>query len=127
MPRRECGPEAEQSRAAGCSWEAGGQIYCCSRARELACLTARRPQRTRQDHCHRILRTFTLFKDKCIVNFVSPSTGCACRFTPSAAKRWPHLRPLQDTLQMKSNVFLNGAELLNPALCRCALGLQIVM
>ena len=49
-------------------------------------LTALRPQRTHQDHCYSILRTFTLFKDKCIVNFVTPNTRYACRFTPSAAK-----------------------------------------
>lgn len=49
-------------------------------------LTAQRPRWTLQDQCHHILRTFTLFKDKCIVNFVSPSTRYACRFTPPAAK-----------------------------------------
>lgn len=45
-----------------------------------------RPRWTLQDQCHHILRTFTLFKDKCIVNFVSPNTRYACRFTPPAAK-----------------------------------------
>lgn len=54
--------------------------------RGARCLTAARPQRTHQDHCHRILRTFTLFKDKCIVNFVSPNTRYVCRFTPPTAK-----------------------------------------
>lgn len=85
MPKQECGPEAEQSRAARCSWEAGGQIILQQGHRAL-CLTALRPQWTHQDHCHRILRTFTLFKDKCIVNFVSPNTRYVCRFTPPAAK-----------------------------------------
>lgn len=46
-------------------------------------LTALRPQWTLQDHCHRILGTFTLFKDKCIVNFVSPTVDmCAASLLP---------------------------------------------
>lgn len=85
MPKQQCGPEAERSRAAGCSREARGQIML-QQGQRAQCLTALRPQQTHQDHCHRILRTFTLFKDKCIVNFVSPNTRYVCRFTPSAAK-----------------------------------------
>lgn len=85
MPEQECEPEAEWSRAAGCSREAKGQIMLQQGQRTL-CLTALRPRWTLQDQCHHILRTFTLFKDKCIVNFVSPNTRYAYRFTPPAAK-----------------------------------------
>lgn len=85
MPEQECEPEAEWSRAAGCSREAGGQIMLQQGQRTL-CLTALRPQWTLQDQCHHILRTFTLFKDKCIVNFVSPNTRYVYRFTPPPAK-----------------------------------------
>ena len=76
-----------QSRAEqrGCSRGAGGHIML-QQGQRAHCLTAPRPRWTRQDHCHRILRTFTLFKDKCIVNFVSPNTRYVCRFTPPAAK-----------------------------------------
>jgi len=83
--KREYGPEAEQSRAAGCSRGARGHIML-QQGQRAQSLTALRPQWTHQDHCHRILMTFTLFKDKCIVNFVSPNTRYVCRFTPPAAK-----------------------------------------
>lgn len=85
MPEQESVPEAEWSRAVGCSREAGGQIMLQQGQRTLR-LTAQCPRWTLQDQCHHILRTFTLFKDKCIVNFVSPNTRYACRFTPPAAK-----------------------------------------
>lgn len=51
-----------------------------------SCLTAPHPQRTLQDHCHCILRTFTLFKDKCIVNFLSPYTRYVWCSTPPTAR-----------------------------------------
>lgn len=37
-------------------------------------------------HSHCIFPTFTLFKDKCIVNSVSPLTRYVCCSSPSAAK-----------------------------------------
>lgn len=116
---------AEPSRAVGCSRGAGGQIML-QQGQRAPSLTALCLQWTHQDHCHCILRAFTLFKDKCIVNFVSPNTRYLCCLS-SCSQRWALLPQLQDMLQMKSNVFLTGAELLNPTCCHSALGLWIAL
>ncbi|KAJ8012735.1 hypothetical protein DPEC_G00045970 [Dallia pectoralis] len=90
---QECEPEAgrgEQGSGGVCDASGGGFVtdatLCLGGAREPRNLTGPRPLRTSQDRCHRILGTFTLFKDKCVVNLVSGNTRNVRCTTPAAAQ-----------------------------------------
>lgn len=100
---------------------------CCSRARERCVWQPR----ALSGHSGTTATVFSgnlhYSKINALSIFCLPTHWKCAPLRSSCRQRWPHLHPPQDTLQMKSNVFLNGAELLNPARCRCAPGLQIVM